>query len=177
MSQNFEQTYLQLRRAVLEKHFSRMNDKQREAVFQTEGPVLILAGAGSGKTTVLIHRVANLMKYGRGSDSTEVPEWVTEDDLTFLEEYVRTGAGDKARQERLCALDPAAPWTILAITFTNKAAGELKDRLARMLGRLPTISGPAPFTPPVFASSAGILRSWASPPPLPSMTLTTPCGW
>ena len=74
------------------------------------------------------------MKYGRGSDSPEVPERVTEDDLRFLEEYAASGAGDRARQEALCRLEPAAPWTILAITFTNKAAGELKDRLAKMLG-------------------------------------------
>ena len=92
----------------------------------TEGPLLLLAGAGSGKTTVLIHRIANLMKYGRGSDSPEVPERVTEDDLRFLEGYAASGAGDRARQEALCRLEPAAPWTILAITFTNKAAGELE---------------------------------------------------
>ena len=95
---------------------------------------IFTSGAGSGKTTVLIHRIANLMKYGRGSDSPEVPQWVTGDDLTFLEGYAATGQGDRERQERLCRLDPAVPWSILAITFTNKAAGELKDRLAALLG-------------------------------------------
>ena len=134
LNHDLELRFCKARRGAIAREFSHLNPEQQKAALTTEGPLLLLAGAGSGKTTVLIHRVANLMKYGRGSDSTEVPEWVTEDDLTFLEEYVRTGAGDKARQERLCALDPAAPWTILAITFTNKAAGELKDRLARMLG-------------------------------------------
>ena len=59
---------------------------------------------------------------------------MTEDDLRFLEEYAASGAGGRARQEALCRLEPAAPWSILAITFTNKAAGELKERLERMLG-------------------------------------------
>jgi len=122
------------RAAAIARDFPRLNPEQRRAAMATEGPLLLLAGAGSGKTTVLIHRIANLMKYGRGSDSPEVPEWVTEDDLAFLEAYAASGQGDKARQERLCRLEPAAPWTILAITFTNKAAGELKDRLALMLG-------------------------------------------
>ena len=126
--------FCKARRETISREFGRLNPEQRKAVLATEGPLLLLAGAGSGKTTVLIHRIANLMKYGRGSDCDEVPESVTEDDLTFLEEYARTGQGDGARQERLCRLEPAAPWTILAITFTNKAAGELKDRLAAMLG-------------------------------------------
>ncbi len=129
-----ELRFRKARRGAIARDFSRLNPEQQKAALATEGPLLLLAGAGSGKTTVLIHRVANLMKYGRGSDSEEVPESVTPDDLSFLEEYARTGQGDKFRQERLCRLDPAAPWTILAITFTNKAAGELKDRLAALLG-------------------------------------------
>ena len=126
--------FCKARRGAIARDFARLNPEQQKAALATEGPLLLLAGAGSGKTTVLIHRIANLMKYGRGSDSAEAPESITEDDLAFLERYAETGEGDKARQERLCRLEPAAPWTILAITFTNKAAGELKDRLAAMLG-------------------------------------------
>ena len=132
-----ELRFVTARRGAILRDFARLNPEQQKAVTATEGPLLLLAGAGSGKTTVLINRIANLMKYGRGSDCPEVPEWVTGDDLYFLEK-VAAGANmteeDRARRDRLCAVDPAAPWTILAITFTNKAAGELKDRLARMLG-------------------------------------------
>ena len=126
--------FCKARRGAIAREFPRLNPEQCKAALATEGPLLLLAGAGSGKTTVLIHRIANLIKYGRGSDCEEVPEFVTEDDLAFLKRYAETGEGDKLRQERLCQVDPAAPWTILAITFTNKAAGELKDRLAAMLG-------------------------------------------
>lgn len=127
--------FCKARRAAIELDFQNLNPEQRQAVLATEGPLLLLAGAGSGKTTVLIHRIANLMKYGRGSDSDEVPEWVTPADLAFLEDYAaRPDPARKGEQERLCRLEPAAPWSIIAITFTNKAAGELKERLERMLG-------------------------------------------
>ncbi|MBQ8852423.1 MAG: UvrD-helicase domain-containing protein, partial [Oscillibacter sp.] len=129
-----ELRFCKARREAIARDFTRLNPEQQRAVLTTEGPLLLLAGAGSGKTTVLINRIANLMKYGRGSDSAEVPEWVTPEDLALLEDYARTGEGDRYQVERLCRLDPAAPWTILAITFTNKAAGELKQRLASMLG-------------------------------------------
>ena len=123
------------RRAVIEKDFSKLNPEQRMAVLATEGPLLLLAGAGSGKTTVLINRVANLMKYGRGSDTDEAPNYVTPDDLAFLEAYAAAPTPEgRERAEMLCQVDPAPPWSILAITFTNKAAGELKERLERMLG-------------------------------------------
>ena len=138
LSHEQEIRFCKARRAAIARDFARLNPEQRKAVLATEGPLLLLAGAGSGKTTVLINRIANLMKYGRGSDSEEVPEWAEEDDLRFLEAYA-AGSGtpapeEKERQERLCRLEPAAPWSILAITFTNKAAGELKERLTRMLG-------------------------------------------
>lgn len=127
--------FCQARRAVIARHFAQLNPQQREGVLTTEGPLLLLAGAGSGKTTVLIQRIANLIQYGCGSDSEEVPDYVTEDDLAFLEAYAQKPdpAGDQ-RAETLCRLHPVAPWNIIAITFTNKAAGEIKARLERMLG-------------------------------------------
>ncbi len=132
-----EQTleFCRLRREVIGQNYQNLNPEQRKAVLSTEGPLLLLAGAGSGKTTVLIHRVANLIRYGRGSDCLEVPEWVGGDDLAFLRDYAARPAEEgRLQADRLCALDPAAPWTIIAITFTNKAAGELKARLEKMLG-------------------------------------------
>ncbi len=132
-----EQTleFCRLRREVIAQNYKTLNPEQQKAVLATEGPLLLLAGAGSGKTTVLIHRVANLIRYGRGSDCLEAPEWATEDDLAFLRDYAARPAEEgRLQADRLCAVDPAAPWTIIAITFTNKAAGELKARLEKMLG-------------------------------------------
>ena len=124
---DFETRFLEARRALIRADFNELNERQQEAVLATEGPLLILAGAGSGKTTVLIHRVANLLKYGCASDSEELPPDADEGMLRLLEQ-----GGPEA--ERCAALRPVEPWRILAITFTNKAAGELKDRLERMLG-------------------------------------------
>ena len=133
--EDFKQRYIAARRAVIAQDLSRLNPMQRQAAMTTEGPLLLLAGAGSGKTTVLIQRVYNLLTYGRGSDSEEVPAWATEEDLQFLESFpARPMEEDVRRARRLCALDAPKPWEIIAITFTNKAAGELKERLAARLG-------------------------------------------
>ena len=131
LMEDFKQRYIAARRAVIAQDLSRLNPMQRQAAMTTEGPLLLLAGAGSGKTTVLIQRVYNLLTYGRGSDSEEVPAWATEEDLQFLESFpARPTEEDVRRARRLCALDAPKPWEIIAITFTNKAAGELKDRPA-----------------------------------------------
>ena len=131
----FEERYIAARRGAIARDFRRLNTAQLQAALTTEGPLLLLAGAGSGKTTVLIQRIYNLLTYGRGSDCQEVPEAATEEDLLFLENLPEERSGaDEARVRRLCAVDPARPWEVLAITFTNKAAGELKERLAARLG-------------------------------------------
>ena len=130
-----KERFLAARRKVIAQDFLQLNPEQRRAALSTEGPLLLLAGAGSGKTTVLIQRIANLLTYGRGSDCGEVPSDATDEDLMFLERYAtQPSPEERARAIRLCAVEPAAPWTVLAITFTNKAAGELKERLAARLG-------------------------------------------
>ena len=132
---DFEQRYIAARKAVIARDLRRLNPMQRQAAMTTEGPLLLLAGAGSGKTTVLIQRVYNLLTYGRGSDTDEVPGWATEEDLRFLETLPDQPDEEQYRRAvRLCAVDVPKPWEIIAITFTNKAAGELKERLSVRLG-------------------------------------------
>ena len=125
--------YLALRDQYIESRFARLNPVQRQAVFATEGPLLILAGAGSGKTTVLVNRIANIIRFGSAHGSTELPRPVTEADLNDLRNAVAAGR-DLPRETAYLAVSPARPWNVLAITFTNKAAGELKERLRSMLG-------------------------------------------
>lgn len=135
MTEQFEHRFLSARRNYIAGQFANLNSMQQEAVLTTDGPLLLLAGAGSGKTTVLIHRIANLIRFGCGSDSSIVPDTVTEEDVVFLENLPQNPTDfEHHRAEYLCALEPAVPWSIIAITFTNKAANELKERLSVMLG-------------------------------------------
>ena len=132
---DLERRFIQARHDAIATEYSNLNPCQRQGVLATEGPLLLLAGAGSGKTTVLIHRVANLLRFGRGSDTDEIPIPITEDEVQFLEQYAAApDAAQRPLMEYLCAVEPARPWEVLAITFTNKAANELKERLGRMLG-------------------------------------------
>ncbi len=131
----YKTEFLMLRKQIMEKDFSRMNDSQRQAVFHTEGPLLILAGAGSGKTTVLVNRFANIVKYGSAYQSSQVP-MLTDDDMNAMRAAANSTATEQeySHAVALCAIDTVPAWRILAITFTNKAAGELKERLSLMLG-------------------------------------------
>ena len=136
MTENeFKRRYIAARKTIIERDFSHLNDMQKKAVLATEGPMLLLAGAGSGKTTVLINRIANILRYGKASDSLDVPENAGEDELEILEK----AAADEhyphlEKAKRLASFEPCEPWRVIAITFTNKAAEELKSRLERMLG-------------------------------------------
>ena len=125
-NEQFKTEYVSARRAWLEHWFSGLNPMQRQAVLATEGPVLILAGAGSGKTTVLIQRIANLLRFGAASDSEQLPPDADEKGLEALRSL-------SPEAEPYAVLDPVRPWRILAITFTNKAAQELKLRLEKLL--------------------------------------------
>lgn len=126
--------YTELKHKALEERFGRMNPEQKKAVFTVNGPVLILAGAGSGKTTVLVNRIANMVYFGNAYNSDYIPVNLSEDDMIFLSEYKQGGDSSRLRDIICDAGDMIKPWSILAITFTNKAAGELKQRLSDMLG-------------------------------------------
>ena len=135
MNEELNQRFIAARRKFIASSFRQLNAMQQEAVLTTEGPLLLLAGAGSGKTTVLINRIFNLMRFGRASDSREVPWGISQEDVEFLEQVTESSSDeDLFRAQNLSELDPAVPWSIIAITFTNKAANELKDRLANLLG-------------------------------------------
>ena len=124
---------LEIRKKVMERDFSRMNERQQQAVFTTEGPVLVLAGAGSGKTTVLVNRIANMVRYGKAYHSTFVQDTLTEEDVESCKAFLLGGELPDLVRARL-SVSACLPWKVMAITFTNKAAGELKERLIAMLG-------------------------------------------
>lgn len=140
MSDTHSNDYFSLRDRYIAARFPRLNSVQQQAVFCTEGPLLILAGAGSGKTTVLVNRIANIIRFGAAYGSRTLPEGgLASSEMEALQKAVQTGSELPPAIERRLAVHPARPWNVLAITFTNKAAGELKERLKAMLGE--TVGG------------------------------------
>ena len=135
MTEEMNQRFLAARKKYITSEFARLNPMQLQAALTTEGPLLLLAGAGSGKTTVLIQRIANLLRFGSGSDSQLIPDTVEPQDVDFLEQLQgELTPQEKARAQWLCAVQPPQPWNVIAITFTNKAANELKERLCAQIG-------------------------------------------
>lgn len=130
MTETIKERYLSAKKALFDKAYSALNDKQREAVFTTEGPLLILAGAGSGKTTVLVKRIAFIIKYGNAYYSQNVPEGMNEAQIESLESALALPAEEIEQLLPVFISNPCPPWQVLAITFTNKAANEMKTRLA-----------------------------------------------
>ncbi len=134
MSNTLNERFIKAKSALFDKLYSNLNEKQRQAVYTVNGPLLVLAGAGSGKTTVLVNRIAHIIKYGLAYENGIMPEGYTEADVKALEDAVNLEADEIAHILTSLASDPCPPWKILSITFTNKAANEMKERIARVLG-------------------------------------------
>jgi len=158
MAASLGQEFCTLRDTYIEKQFGRLNDMQRQAVFTTDGPLLILAGAGSGKTTVLVNRIANLIRFGSAHGSKETPRPVTEEDVKALRTAIMTGTDAPSWLDGMLRRNAVRSWNVMAITFTNKAAGELKERLRRMLG---SEEGDEVFASTFHSACVRILRRWA----------------
>ena len=124
--------YIKAKRRLFEKALTNLNDRQRDAVFATEGPLLVIAGAGSGKTTVLVRRIAQIIKYGNAYWSEEVPADLSELTVAALEEAATYPSEFITPILDEFITSPCPPWNVLAITFTNKAANEMKERLGKM---------------------------------------------
>ncbi|MBR4950306.1 MAG: UvrD-helicase domain-containing protein [Clostridia bacterium] len=135
LNAKYQEKYLKLKNKFLKLQFSKLNPMQQKAVFNSEGSCLVLAGAGSGKTTVIINKIAFLIKYGDAYYNEEIPNYITEQDVDLIEEYINNPDEDLVEKiSELIKYNPVSPYNIIAITFTNKAAEELKNRLYNFIG-------------------------------------------
>ena len=134
MTEQEKSRFLKAKRTLFDKYYSFLNEKQREAVYTVKGPVLILAGAGSGKTTVLTNRIAHILRFGNAYYSTETPEYFSEDDFNTLECALKLPHNELGEFLEKCFSEGRGrAENVLAVTFTNKAAKEIISRLVRII--------------------------------------------
>ena len=133
MDSSLQSRYNRIKRELFDMKYSFLNEMQREAVFTVNGPLLVLAGAGSGKTKVLTERIGFIIRYGNAYYDDTVPGNVSEETIKELELLKKSGTVTSEDLDRF-AVGVCNPWEILAITFTNKAAGEMKNRLEALVG-------------------------------------------
>ena len=140
MNSEYIKRYHIVKRALFDAYYSKLNSKQREAVFTVNGPLLVLAGAGSGKTTVLVNRIAHIIDFGNAYHSDNIPSGITESHVELFERIYSNIANVPKNELKSLLLtfkeNNASPWEILSFTFTNKAAGEMKERLNSILGEI-----------------------------------------
>ena len=130
----FRERFQKAKRALFDALYDTLNPEQRAAVYQVNDPLLVLAGAGSGKTTVLVKRIAHMIRYGNAYHSARMPADVSEAEVTALEGALSYDKEIIASIFERYREDAPPAWAVLAITFTNKAANEMKERLAKELG-------------------------------------------
>ncbi len=126
--------FLKLKRNAFDKLYSSLNEMQRRSVYQVNGKLLILAGAGTGKTTVLVNRIAHIINYGDAYNSDIIPQNITQEQYEKLKSYDSLPKEELTELLKCCAVNPCPSWGVLAITFTNKAAGEMKQRISSLVG-------------------------------------------
>ena len=129
---DIKEEFLKTKRALFDKVLGeKLNPEQCRAVFTTEGPLLVLAGAGSGKTTVLVNRISHIIKYGDAYSSDKLPDGVDADTVSALKDALSLPPSEIEAILPTFISNPCPPWAVLAITFTNKAAREIRERLLR----------------------------------------------
>jgi len=135
MATDLKQEFCALRDTYIEKQFGRLNEMQRKAVFTTNGPLLILAGAGSGKTTVLVNRIANLIRFGSAHGSGWTPREVTEEDVKALRMAIMTGTDAPAWLDGMLRKDAVRSWNVMAHHLHKQGGRGAEGASAEYAGR------------------------------------------
>jgi hypothetical protein len=135
-----------------------MNPMQKKAIYNVDGPVLVLAGAGSGKTTTIIGRIVYMVMFGHAYYSTKTTFPVTENDIKELKSVLAGTGSISEHLKSMLQVKPISPQNIMAVTFTNKAAGEMKKRLESKLGK---DMAEKVYAKTFHSACVGILREYA----------------
>ena len=156
--QNLTNEFCELRKQYIDAKFMTMNPMQKKAIYNVDGPVLVLAGAGSGKTTTIIGRIVYMVMFGHAYYSTETTFPVTEGDIKELKSVLSGTGSISEHLKSMLQVKPVSPQNIMAVTFTNKAAGEMKKRLESKLGK---DTAEKVYAKTFHSACVGILREYA----------------
>lgn len=156
--QNLTNEFCELRKQYIDAKFMTMNPMQKKAIYNVDGPVLVLAGAGSGKTTTIIGRIVYMVMFGHAYYSTKTTFPVTENDIKELKSVLAGTGSISEHLKSMLQVKPISPQNIMVVTFTNKAAGEMKKRLESKLGK--DIAEKV-YAKTFHSACVGILREYA----------------